>query len=69
MTSRCKLSKIFISNGLEGPQHCRVQQSVSNELYKKELSIGKWIIDQVLGAQKINFLDSATYPLDKSQSI
>ena len=66
MTSRCKLSKIFISNGLEGPQHCRVQQSVSNDLYKKELNIGKWIIDQVLGAQKI---DSATYPLDKSQSI
>ena len=66
MTSRCKLSKIFISNGLEGPQHCRVQQSVSNKLNKKELRVGKWIIDQVLGAQKI---DRATYPLDKSQSI
>ena len=52
MTSRCKLSKIFMSNGLEGPQHCRVQQSVSNELYKKELSIGKWIIDQAFKVLK-----------------
>ena len=31
MTSLCMLSKIFISNGRPGPQHCRAQQSVSED--------------------------------------